>query len=128
MKAVVSICIAVAIMVGAAAISTAAIPRPSDKVKNGWYKAKVTFKNPNTRKLERRMMQVMVESDRVVMIELGNNETVHAGYNNAGYDYRGGHLSFERDWSADIITAAETTVMLTMKTGAVYKLEIRIAP
>ncbi len=113
-------------------VSTAGTPRQGyeikDEIKNGRYTAVVQFKNPKTRKIERRKVQVMVESDRIVMINLGNGETVHAGYNNSGYGYRGGYLSFERDWSADIIIAAEATVTLTMKTGDVYKLELRIAP
>lgn len=122
----IGIVVAAIVSIAANTIDNASLS--ADKVPNGRYTATVEFKNPKTHKVERYKMQVMVESDRIVMIDFGNGESVHAGYNNTGYNYSGGRLKFEWDWSANVITVASGTVRVIQKSGDVIRFKVRIAP
>ncbi len=81
-------------------------------IENGWYEATVSYFNPKTFTKSNYRLNVKVEYNRVTAIDFGNGGSVHAGYNNSGYSYSGGTLSFRRDYSGNIVSAS-TRVTIT---------------
>jgi len=63
-------------------------------ISNGWYNATVKYYNPNTDTQSTYSLSVRVENDAVTAIDFGNGGSVHSGYNNSGYSYSGGRLTF----------------------------------
>lgn len=72
---------------------------------NGWYEAIVRYHNPNTGTKENYTLNVKVFNDRIITISFGENESVHTGYNNSGYTYSGGDLTFYQDRNGNITSA-----------------------
>lgn len=86
---------------------------------NGWYNATVHYSNYSTGTNATYTLSVKVEYDNVTNIDFGNGGSVHTGYNNEGYVYSGGYLSFEKDFSGNI-KAANTTVTVSDNNGMRY--------
>ena len=116
----------VVLLTTAAAVPGTTTETRGKVIKDGSYQANVEIRNRATRKTSLHKLNVMVESDRVVMIDFGDGNAVHAGYNNIGYVYSGGRLDFERDWSTQIITLASTTVKVVTKDKNTLTFDIRI--
>lgn len=81
-------------------------------IENGTYSASVTYYNEKTYTRSSYTLNVTVNYDRVVAIHFGNGGSLHTGYNNEGYTYSGGTLSFKRDYNGNII-GAYTTVEIS---------------
>ena len=88
-------------------------------IEDGWYEANVTYNNPNTYQRSNYQLSVKVENNRVNTIDFGNEGSIHAGYNNSGYTYYGGNLSFQRDFNGQI-SSASTQVSVTDSNGTRY--------
>ncbi|MDX5479227.1 MAG: hypothetical protein LPJ98_12315 [Cyclobacteriaceae bacterium] len=91
----------------------------SQNIENGWYEASVSYYNPSTFQRSRYNLNVKVEYNRVTVIDFGNGGSVHSGYNNSGYTYYGGSLSFQRNFNGQIISAT-TRVSVTDSNGTRY--------
>ena len=65
-----------------------------------------------------------VESDRVVAIDFGNGGSVHSGYNNSGYYYTGGDLTFQYDYDRNIVGATTRVTVQRSSTYLTYDVEI----
>lgn len=76
---------------------------------DGWYSATVYYTNYGTGTYSTYTLDVKVQYNTVVAIDFGNGGSVHSGYNNSGYTYSGGYLSFETNYMGNIV-AATTTV------------------
>jgi hypothetical protein len=81
-------------------------------IQDGWYKATVSYYNSSTYQRSNYTLDVKVQYNRVVAIDFGNGGSVHSGYNNSGYTYSGGILSFQRDYSSGQITSATARVSI----------------
>lgn len=93
-------------------------------IDNGWYEATVKYSTSNTYTKSTYTLKVKVEYNSVTKIDFGNGGSVHSGYNNSGYYYSGGHLSFERNFNNEIVAA---TTRVTVSEGSVYRYyDIRI--
>jgi len=88
-------------------------------LENGWYNATVQYSNYSTGTNAKYTLSVKVEYDNVTMIDFGNGGSVHTGFNNEGYIYSGGYLTFEKDFNGNI-TAANTTVTVSDNNGMRY--------
>ncbi len=86
-----------------------------DAISDGWYEATILYTSHTGHKATY-VLDVKVEHLCVVAISFGNGGSVHKGYNNSGYYYRGGGLSFERDRNGNIV-AASTTVTVSYDNG-----------
>ena len=96
----------------------------SSGIKNGWYDATVKYTNYSTYKNATYTLQVYVEFNNVIKVDFGNGGSIHTGYNNEGYSYSGGFLSFENDFNGNTI-AATTTVTTTDNNGTrTYQIRI----
>ena len=93
-------------------------------IEDGWYKATVQYTNYSTGTNSNYTLKVYVQYDTVIKIDFGNGGSVHTGYNNEGYIYGGGTLSFETGYDGNI-TAATTTVTISDNNGLRY-FKIRI--
>jgi hypothetical protein len=94
-------------------------------IEDGWYQATVKYYNYNTGTNSTYTLNVKVEDDEVIEIDFGNGGSVHTGYNNEGYIYSGGDLSFTKDYN-DNITEAYTTVTITTSNGNMFNLDVSI--
>jgi hypothetical protein len=93
-------------------------------IKDGWYSAIVKYTNYSTYTNAKYTLDVKVEYGNVTAIDFGNGGSVHKGFNNEGYFYSGGYLSYERDYEGNIVTA---TARVTITQDGVMKyFEIRI--
>lgn len=88
-------------------------------IEDGWYEANVFYNNPNTYQRSNYQLSVKVENNRVTTIDFGNGGSIHAGFNNSGYTYYGGNLSFQRDFNGQI-SSASTQVSVTDSNGTRY--------
>ena len=77
-------------------------------IDNGWYEATVKYTNYKTYYSATYSLNVKVEYNSVKAIDFGNGGSIHSGYNNEGYTYSGGYLSFRRNYDGDIISASTT--------------------
>jgi len=88
-------------------------------IEDGWYRATIKYTNYSTGTNSTYSLNVKVEYGKVSRIDFGNGGSVHSGYNNEGYIYSGGYLSFEKDYNGNII-AATTTVTISDANGIRY--------
>lgn len=88
-------------------------------LEDGWYDAVVSYSNPKTYQRSNYSLNVKVQYNRVTVIDFGNGGSVHSGYNNSGYTYYGGSLSFQRDFNGQI-TSATTQVSVSDTDGTRY--------
>lgn len=85
-------------------------------LEDGWYEAVVSYYNPKTYQRSNYSLSVKVQYNRVTTIDFGNGGSVHSGYNNSGYLYNGGNLSFQKDFNGQI-TSATTRVSVSDTDG-----------
>jgi hypothetical protein len=103
-----------------------ASPVSNQKLQNGWYSATVIVHNMGTGSKSRYSLKVKVEYNRVVMIDFGNDGSVHSGYNNSGYYYLGGDLNYENDSNGDL-TSVTAEVSVVDKSAITRKFYIDIS-
>src|SRR4051812_20385552 len=77
-----------------------------NKLEDGWYKATVEYFNYRTYTRSTYTLRVAVENDAVTKIDFGNGGSVHTGYNNSGYRFTGGFLSFRKNYTGQIESAS----------------------
>lgn len=94
-------------------------------ISDGWYSATVKYSNYSTGTYATYTLDVKVEYNSVTAIDFGKGGSVHSGYNNEGYQYSGGSLSFEYDYGYTSIVAATATVTI-YDTGGIKYFNIRI--
>ena len=88
-------------------------------IEAGWYKALVKYNNTRTFTKSNYTLKVKVEYGKVTAIDFGNGGSVHTGYNNEGYIYSGGTLSYEKNYQGEI-TGASCRVMVSDSDGIKY--------
>lgn len=88
-------------------------------LEDGWYEAVVSYYIPKTYQRSNYTLSVKVQYNRVTVIDFGNGGSVHSGYNNSGYTYYGGSLSFQRDFNGQIASAT-TQVSVSDTEGTRY--------
>ena len=95
-----------------------------NQIENGKYEATVYYSSSTGHRAKYQLV-VTVFNDAVTAIHFDNNGSVHSGYNNEGYSYSGGSLSFSRDYNGKI-TGASTTVEVrySNETKLLFKIEI----
>lgn len=95
-----------------------------NQIENGKYEATVYYSSSTGHRAKYQLV-VTVFNDAVTAIHFDNNGSVHSGYNNEGYSYSGGSLSFSRDYNGKI-TGASTTVEVRYSNGTklLFKIEI----
>ena len=93
-------------------------------ISDGWYEATILYTSHTGHKATY-TLNVRVERLCVVAIDFGNGGSVHKGYNNSGYYYRGGGLSFERDRNGYVV-AASTIVTVSYDNGGWQQFNIYI--
>jgi hypothetical protein len=111
------------------AASTAASHRESsasDSIPDGWYQANVRYTTSEQDRPTSFTTSVFVKSNRVVLIDLGEQRSVQAGRTDVDYTYRGGKLSFEDNWSTNMVVAASTVVTVTRADGVVLRFDISL--
>ena len=96
----------------------------NEGIKDGSYKATVQYSNYSTGTNSNYTLIVDVQDDKVISIDFGNDGSVHAGYNNEGYIYSGGYLSFETDYDGNITTASTTVTISDSNGMRYYKIKI----
>lgn len=94
-------------------------------ISDGWYSATVKYSNYSTGTYATYTLDVKVEYNSITAIDFGKGGSVHSGYNNEGYQYSGGSLSFEYDYGYTSIVAATATVTI-YDTGGMKYFKIRI--
>lgn len=97
---------------------------PRNQIEDGNYEATVYYSSTTGQKSTYQLI-VTVFSDAVTAIRFGNNGSVHTGYNNEGYSYSGGGLSFSKDYEGKI-TGASTVVRVKYSNGTVQQFQIEI--
>jgi hypothetical protein len=115
----------VAVMISTVLTTVVASPSPT-AVKDGWYNASVQYRDSRVRGPQFYKLNVRIESDRIVAIDLGNGETVHAGANNSGYTYSGGRITTEKDWTTGRVMLVKSIVKVVAKDGHTLKFDIKI--
>lgn len=95
-----------------------------NQIENGNYEASVYYSSSTGQRSSYKLV-VTVFNDAVTKINFGNNGSVHSGYNNEGYSYSGGSLSFSRNSKGEI-TGASTTVKVKYPNGTVQQFQIEI--
>lgn len=95
-----------------------------NQIENGNYEAVVYYSSTTGQKSTYELV-VTVTNDVVTAIHFGNNGSVHSGYNNSGYTYSGGSLTFSRDYNGNIISAS-TTVKVTYYNGTIQYFQIEL--
>ncbi|RZA02871.1 MAG: hypothetical protein EOP47_05195 [Sphingobacteriaceae bacterium] len=88
-------------------------------IEAGWYKASVKYTNTRTYAKGNYTLRVKVEYGKVTAIDFGNGGSVHTGYNNEGYNYQGGTLTYEKDYKGEI-TGVACRVMVSDSNGIKY--------
>ena len=86
---------------------------------DGWYVAIVKYTNYSTGTYSTYTLNVKVGWGKIKAIDFGNDGSVHDGYNNSGYFYNGGYLSYDTDYNGNI-TAAYANVTVTTNGNTVY--------
>lgn len=93
-------------------------------LENGWYSAKVQYSIYSTVTNATYTLNVKVEYDKISNIDFGNGGSVHSGFNNEGYIYSGGYLTFEKDFSGNIKAAIATVTVSENNGMRYYKIRI----
>lgn len=84
----------------------------SRHVEDGVYNATVYYMNVGNSYSAKYTLKVSVSYGRVTKIDFGNGGNVHTGFNNEGYTYSGGELTYKRDNNYDIVSGtASVTIM-----------------
>ncbi|MBJ6119009.1 hypothetical protein JAO76_12450 [Pontibacter sp. BT310] len=120
MKQLVLVCIILSSLTFSSYANTE-ISHPTENIRtfgieDGWYEATVRYYNSSSYTRSTYTLSVKVQYDRVVAIDFGNGGSVHSGYNNSGYIYSGGTLSYQRDYSSGSITSATARVTVSQGT------------
>lgn len=95
-----------------------------NQIENGNYEAVVYYSSTTGQKSTYNLV-VTVTNDAVTSIHFGNGGSVHSGFNNEGYTYSGGGLSFSRDYNGNI-TGASTTIKVTYPNGTIQYFQIEL--
>ncbi|MBM6890318.1 hypothetical protein H6A30_08565 [Bacteroides caecigallinarum] len=95
-----------------------------NQIENGRYEATVYYSSTTGQKSTYELV-VTVTNDAVTAIHFGNGGSVHSGFNNEGYTYSGGRLSFSRDYRGNI-TGASTTVKVAYYNGTTQYFQIEL--
>lgn len=95
-----------------------------NQIENGNYEATVHYSSTTGQKSTYKLI-VTVSNDTVTTIHFNNNGSVHTGYNNEGYIYTGGSLTFSRDYNSKI-TGASTIVKIKYSNGAVQQFKVEL--
>lgn len=93
-------------------------------LENGIYDATIYYSSSTGQK-SKYTLNVKVVDDRVTAIYFGNNGSVHVGYNNEGYSYSGGTLSFSKSYNGEI-TRATTLVQIKYSNGTIQQFKIEL--
>ena len=78
-------------------------------VDDGVYEAKVNYYS-HTGYVATYILYVQVVDERVVTIYFGNGGSLHTGYNNEGYYYKGGHLTAQT-YNGEVVSATTTVTV-----------------
>ena len=62
------------------------------------------------------VLDVRIQNDTVTAIYFDNGGSVHSGYNNSGYTWRGGGIRWRTDYYGDI-TSGHAIIQVTYKSG-----------
>lgn len=95
-----------------------------NQIENGNYEAVVYYSSTTGQKSTYNLV-VTITNDAVTSIHFGNGGSVHSGFNNEGYTYSGGGLSFSRDYNGNI-TGAFTTIKVTYSNGTIQYFQIEL--
>ena len=95
-----------------------------NQIENGRYEATVYYSSTTGQKSTYELI-VTVMNDAVTAIHFGNGGSVHSGFNNEGYIYSGGNLTFSRDYKGNI-TGASTTVKISYYNGTIQYFKIQL--
>jgi hypothetical protein len=98
----------------------------SAAIPDGWYQANVRYTTSEQDRPTAFTTSVFVKSNRVVLIDLGEQGSVQAGRTDVDYVYRGGKLSFEDNWSTNMVVAASAVVTVTRADGVVLRFDISL--
>jgi hypothetical protein len=98
----------------------------SDSIPDGWYQANVRYTTSEQDRPTTFATSVFVRSNRIVLIDLGGQQSVQAGRTDVDYIYRGGKLSFEDNWSTSMVVAASSVVIVTRADGVVLRFDISL--
>ena len=96
----------------------------ANTIENGNYKANVNYSSSTGQRSTYQLI-VTVKNDAVMAINFGNGGYVHTGYNNEGYTYSGGTLTFTTDYEGNIVRAS-TLVVVRYPNGTVQQFNISI--
>lgn len=69
---------------------------------NGVYDVLVKYRS-NTGREATYKLKVYIKNDTVERIYFDNGGSLHSGYNNSSYTYRGGGIEFRRDFRGNIV-------------------------
>lgn len=97
------------------------IYQPIGVLKDGNYNAIVQYYNPSTYTKSTYELVVTVKGDRVTAIHFPNQGSLHSGYNNSGYSYNGGNLSFQYSKNSSgqsYVSSASTSVTIRYSNGS----------
>lgn len=95
-----------------------------NQIENGDYEASIHYSSTTGQKSTYTLV-VTVFNDAVTKINFSNNGSVHSGYNNEGYSYSGGSLSFSRNSKGEI-TGASTNIKIKYPNGTIAQFQIKI--
>lgn len=100
-------------------------PVQTSILEDGNYEAAVYSYNSSTGHKAKYSLAVTISKDKVIAIHFSNGGSVHIGYNNEGYIYSGGNLSFTQDYQGNIIGAsAEVRVRYLNGTTQQFSIEL----
>jgi hypothetical protein len=93
-------------------------------IPDGWYSATVKYTNYSTGTYATYTLNVRVSYGKVKEIDFGNGGSVHDGYNNSGYIYSGGYLSYDTDYNGTITSAYATVNVYSNGDTKYFKITI----
>ena len=94
-------------------------------IDNGWYNATVKHVNYSTGERGTYTLRVKVEYNSIKEIDFGNGGSVHSGYNNSGYMWSGGYLSFNNNYQGQV-ESASANVTIHDDNGSMRTFDITI--
>lgn len=95
-----------------------------NQIENGEYEA-IAYYSSSTGQKSTYQLTVTVISDAVTAIHFKNGGSVHSGFNNEGYTYSGGLLSFSKGYNGKI-TGASTIVKITYTNGTTQYFQLEL--
>lgn len=69
---------------------------------DGIYEVQVEYQSHTQHRAVYKLM-VKIQNDNITQIYFGDGGSVHTGYNNSGYTWRGGGIQWTRNWDGTII-------------------------